>query len=58
MEHIGGNHGTDHDSDGNRGRMTTALGYVATTKSLLDGILQRSAEHHEDGYDDEESWGA
>ena len=41
MRHIDGNHGTGDSSDGNRGRMTTALIDVATTRSLLDGTLQR-----------------
>jgi hypothetical protein len=41
MRHIDGNLGTGNGSDGNRGRMTTALVDVATTRSLLDGTLQR-----------------
>ena len=57
MRHIDGNHGTGYGPDGNRGRMTTALGDVATTRSSLDGTLRGWTEHHEDGHDEEESWG-
>ena len=39
MRHINGNHGTGYDSDGNRGCMTTVLGCVVTTRSLLDRTL-------------------